>query len=93
VVVVELPKEEWTDLLVLGNPARDELVLSFAVREEGPVVLRAIDALGRRVLDRVVAVVPGENRLSLPLHGLRQGAYILEISHGAERRVLRFVKE
>jgi hypothetical protein len=93
VVVVELPKKEWTDLRVLGNPARDELVLSFAVREEGPVVLRAIDALGRRVLDRVVAVVLGENRLSLPLHGLRQGAYILEVSHGAERRVLRFVKE
>jgi hypothetical protein len=93
VVVVELPKEEWTDLRVLGNPARDELVLSFAVREEGPVVLRAIDALGRRVVDRVVAVVSGENRLSLPLHGLRQGAYILEVSHGPERRVLRFVKE
>lgn len=93
VVVVELPKEKWTDLRVLGNPARDELVLSFAVREEGPVVLRAFDALGRRVLDRVVAVVPGENRLSLPLHGLRQGAYILEASHGGVRQVLRFVKE
>jgi hypothetical protein len=93
VEVIELPKEEWTDLRVLGNPARDELVLSFAVREHGVIGLRAVDALGRRVLDRVVSVAPGENRLSLPLHGLRQGAYILEASHGAERRVLRFVKE
>ncbi len=93
VVVIELPKEEWTDLRVLGNPAHDELVLTFSVREEGTVGLRAIDALGRRVADRVVTVLPGENRLSLPLHGMRQGAYILELTFGQERRVLRFVKE
>lgn len=93
VVVKELPPEEWTDLRVLGNPARDVLSVQFAVREAGALQLRAIDALGRLVLDHTKAVTPGENRVELPLHGLRQGAYILEATNGAERRVLRFVKE
>jgi len=93
VVVVELPREDWSDLRILGNPAGEELVMVFGVRAAGTLQLRAIDSMGRLVAERSQAVHAGENRATLPLYRLRQGAYLLEASYNGERRVVRFIKE
>jgi hypothetical protein len=93
VLVIELPQEEWSEPHILGHPVGEHLQLSFGVREAGTMLLRALDSMGRAVLTRALAVAPGENRLVLPLHGLRSGAYLLEVSFGGAIRVLRFVKD
>jgi hypothetical protein len=93
VVLVELPGEEWSELRLLGNPVGDELVLAFAVRGTGRLQLRAVDGLGRLVLAHSEVVVPGENRVSLPVYRLGHGVHLLEAILNGERRVVRFVKE
>lgn len=92
VVVIELPKEEWTELSVLGNPVRDQLRFSFATRSHGDLKLRCMDALGRLVMDSQERVAVGHNALEIPAHHLKPGEYILELVLGSERRTVRFVK-
>ncbi len=92
VVVIELPREEWSDLHVLGNPSSELLNVSFGARTDGVITLRAMDTLGRLVFDTRQSIAIGANRLQLPINGLRPGEYILELSYGDERRTVRFVK-
>ena len=93
VVVVELPPEDWSALRILGNPAGEELLLAFGVREAGTLQLRIVDSMGRLVAERTQAVHAGENRANLSLARMRHGAYLLEALYNGERRVLRFIKE
>lgn len=93
VVVIELPKETWSDIRILGNPANEALGLSFSVRETGMVSMRAMDAMGKLLIDTRTTVSIGENRIQLPIQNLHAGHYVLEMTLGGERRTIRFVKD
>lgn len=93
VVVIELPREAWSEVRTIGNPVRDELALLFAVRREGVMRVRIIDPMGRLVLERRVGLLVGENRVAIPTINLTPGGYVLETRVGDDRRIARFVKE
>lgn len=93
VQVIELPREAWSELRMMGNPARDQLTVAFGTRSPGLLQVRVIDSEGRLAMERRVHVEPGENTLVLPTFNLGAGAYLLETSMGDERRYERFVKE
>lgn len=93
VEVIELPRQEWSDIIILGNPASEHLVLEFGARSSGNMRFRMVDAMGRLVDERSHAITPGMTRLAFPIQRLRSGTYILGATLGSESQVLRFVKE
>jgi hypothetical protein len=92
VYVTELPEETMAPVVLLGNPIGEALAMDVAVREAGELDVRAFDAVGRRVVDRRLSLSEGHNVIRIPANTLRPGTYLLELRHGAERQVLRFVK-
>jgi hypothetical protein len=93
VIIVSLPAEELTDILIYCDQAEDILHAGFATREAGSMQFRMIDPLGRLVVDRTLPISPGKNNVELPVHHLRIGAYILEATMNDHRQIIRFVKQ
>jgi hypothetical protein len=61
------------------NPARDHISATATVLADGPAHLRVLDARGVSVVEQVVTLARGEQRISTPLHGLSAAAYVLQL--------------
>jgi hypothetical protein len=92
VMVITLPKEDLAELLVLGNPATNELVISVASRNAGSLSLRCLNAMGQLVKTTSLSIAKGDNFLRLPIAELGQGTYVVEARIAEESRLTRFVK-
>lgn len=75
------------------NPVEDALRLSAIIHGEKLVRLQVLDALGRVVQDRPVAVEPGRNDMEVDTRRLGSGTYLARLAgnSGAELGSVRFV--
>jgi hypothetical protein len=88
---VDVPREIALDLGGLTpNPGRGALSVSFASPTAGPATIELIDAGGRRVLQRRVAVAAGRHLLPLaPAGAVAPGTYFLRLRQGTAERTRR----
>lgn len=83
-----------TSIRVVPNPAKGQAQLIFDIREAGPVTISLLDVLGRDLgMVQEGYAARGEQRLELPVSGLRSGMYFVRVVQGSDTRVVRFVVE
>ncbi len=82
-------------MLVYPNPVHDRMNLSMDIIGETEVTLHVLDALGRLVLERRIAVETGRNDLAVDTGILRAGAYFVRVLDGSgiELGTARFAKD
>jgi hypothetical protein len=77
------------DILVFPNPARDQINLYFYLTFSGEIRIEIFDLLGRKVFkDEIIQENPGYQYLSLDIHQLGSGYYVLQVYQG-DRRIGR----
>jgi hypothetical protein len=78
------------DLAISPSPARDEIKITFNVRQNAE--LSVSDILGKMVLQEKITE-NGEHTLRENISGLAPGVYIARLSSGNSVRSVRFIKE
>ncbi|HRD54684.1 MAG TPA: T9SS type A sorting domain-containing protein, partial [Flavobacteriales bacterium] len=75
------------------NPAVDQINVAIAATEDMDVNLRVFDASGRLIREHRAHAVPGQPTVTMPLHGLESGQYLLmaTLSNGESHTAGRFV--
>ncbi len=84
---------EEAGLTVLGtypNPANDWVRLQLKAKEGQTQSIRLRDLQGRLMLEKNVLLEGGLQEIELPLNGISQGVYLLEIT-GSQKTVSRLV--
>ncbi len=86
---------DGTRMLVYPNPVHDRMNLSMDILGETEVTLHVLDALGRLVMQRRIAVDTGRNELAVDTGILRAGAYFVRVldASGSELGTARFAKD
>lgn len=81
--------------ILAPNPVKEMLHITMKEGLSGGIGLRVIDASGRLVRSETLLLPDGSTRADLSLHGIEQGAYMLEIldKDGSSIGYSRFVKE
>ena len=79
-------------LSVFPNPFMDELHMAVNVDDDGAATLRLMDIQGRTLVERIVSVHQGTNRLSLAVAGQAPGVYLLQLEGPGFRRTARVVR-
>ena len=81
-------------MVVEPNPARDEAVVRYSMTRSSRVELALYDAIGRTVKTLVDDQAPaGAHEVSLDVHGLARGVYILKLSAGTSVSISKLVLE
>ncbi len=95
--VVELYQTvEDANLLIVSvypNPAKDGVVVNWVTTLSDALEVCLYNALGQRVLSRVVSQPAEQGEMSLSLEGLAGGLYHVEVRQGAEVRSVRLKVE
>ncbi|MDO8365643.1 MAG: zinc-dependent metalloprotease, partial [Saprospiraceae bacterium] len=73
------------------NPATDHINIQFDATGNLETTLQLRDLAGRLVLQQVVPAIEGQNNISVPMHNLTNGLYLLSVQAGEESIVLRVV--
>ena len=78
---------------IYPTPATDHISYSVVSSSESYVTLIVMDIRGRRVMNKIELIHPGENRFSLPLNGMAEGYYLLRLEevNGNSRTQKQFV--
>lgn len=85
----ELPS--ITDFRAGPNPATDHINIQFEATGNLETTLQLMDLAGRLVLQQVVPAIEGSNNISIPMHNLMNGLYLLNVKAGEESFMLRVV--
>lgn len=82
-------------MLVYPNPVHDRMTVSMDLEGNSEVDLYILDALGRVVMERRMAVEVGRNNFSVDTQGLRAGAYLVRVmsDSGLDLGTTRFAKD
>jgi len=80
-----------TRLKVVPNPAAGYAVLSFHASVDRKATVEVYNNLGRKVIEKMVRMAPGNNELNLNLAGLSSGLYIVRINSGTATSGCRLV--
>ncbi len=72
---------------IAPNPAENMTYLHIELKEEGELVLNLIDISGKLLNQKRVETIPGENKIEIPLNGLHEGLYLLEIQSENRKEV------
>jgi serine protease AprX len=92
--VLSSPSRAAAALLVEPNPARDKAVVRYSMTRSGRAELALYDVIGRTVKTLVDDdVSSGAHEVSLDVHGLARGVYILKLSAGASVSISKLVLE
>lgn len=73
---------ELEDFIAFPNPTHDEVTFRFKLQQSTATVLNLYDAVGRRVLDRSLQGVTGENQLRVSTADLPAGTYHAQLVVG-----------
>ncbi|MFN0216148.1 MAG: M12 family metallo-peptidase [Saprospiraceae bacterium] len=73
------------------NPATDHINIQFDATGNLETTLQLRDLAGRLVLQQVVPTLEGQNNITMPLHNLTNGLYLLSVKAGKEAIMLRVV--
>ncbi len=79
--------------MVFPNPASDMIMLSYQAGEEGQVIVRIVDMLGRVQISEQQAVFAGANNMDFNVSNLSSGQYMVELQQGDKIEVLPLVIE
>lgn len=90
VLTVGLPEPTMDGFAVWPNPARDILHITLPKETVGTAELRVWSADGKLVLQERSSITGG--MITMPLHELAPGAFMLQVSTGEDRWSQRFVK-
>lgn len=95
VSVVALVGQNASVPVLFPNPVKDQLYAAMEIPVDGPVVMKVMDALGRVVSTRKVALEKGLRTLDFSMNGLAPGSYTFNASteEGAPIGTARFMKE
>jgi hypothetical protein len=79
------------DLVLIPNPAKDAVTISWVIEDLGPATVKLIDLQGRS-LRQVLPTMA--STCNLDLKGLAQGIYIVEVQQGGsiKRQRLQITK-
>lgn len=82
-------------LIVHPNPALDNIAVELFQGPAGPAELLVMDASGRKVKQARIVLESGSVSISLPVHDLESGSYIVQVrvDGAAEVALGRFVKQ
>jgi hypothetical protein len=89
VMVEEQTKE--TTMSVFPNPAVNKATVSINYPVTGAAVLQLTDALGRKISNTKISLLPGQNYYGINTTGLRQGLYIVSLVGEKGSQTVRFV--
>lgn len=81
---------EVSDLQIYPNPVQDVLQLSLTTERGGELALGIYDRMGNLVRQVKATGMPGLNRLQVPVPGLPEGAYFLQVQQGGQRTWRKF---
>ncbi|UFH53536.1 M4 family metallopeptidase [Spirosoma sp. KNUC1025] len=88
------PTAESVSLVqVRPNPAQDEVVVTFFLKEAGDVPVRLLDLQGRVQQKQVYKSVAGRNEQVLNISSLATGIYALEVILEQQRIIQKLIKE
>lgn len=73
-----------SNVAIQPNPATEVFHIRLDAAEAADVSLQCIDLTGRVVMEQHTKVEKGENRFDLPVSGLMNGVYFLQLRSGAE---------
>lgn len=83
-----------SSMVVLPNPVTDAATLMFDTDRSDRVKLTMHDVLGRELATLHNGLLPaGEQRIQIPVNGLRSGMYFIRLTSGNGDEVVRFVVE
>jgi len=74
------------------NPVTESMTLQLNLPSEGPVIIRAIDASGRELLQTRVEGMRGLNTIKVPVETLSAGVYYLQMQWAGKRMGVSFRK-
>lgn len=78
---------------ILGNPAKDKLILRFN-EYQNAMDIKIYDLAGRTIADHKAEKVERNNIVSIPLNmSMNPGMYVVEVNNGIERLTSKFVKQ
>ncbi len=90
----ETRPKDLSEIVLVPNPANDQSELLWTSLEKAPTRVTLRDVMGRElttVLDRIL--IPGEQRVPIPVASLLPGVYLVEVQQGRTRQILRLIKE
>lgn len=73
-----------SNVAIQPNPATEVFHIRLDAAEAADVSLQCIDLTGRVVMEQHTKVEKGKNRFDLPVSGLMNGVYFLQLRSGAE---------
>jgi hypothetical protein len=86
------PGRDPSSLHLYPNPVADMAQIQVLLGERGRMELQVLDASGRRVKSIRREGHYGPNVFSMDMSGLREGTYLLQITHRGRRYQTRFLK-
>jgi hypothetical protein len=88
-------KDNKAALQVYPNPASDLVNLLVNASAKDRVTILVTDFVGKVVLQKIAAVITGDNNIKLNVSKLRAGGYIIKVisDTGSETSVSKFVKQ
>lgn len=76
----------YADLLIYPNPTYETHInIDFKAEQETDASVEIIDAAGKRVLTRQVAVSMGQNQVQLPVEKLPTGLYVVKLGEQMQK--------
>ncbi|MBO2012486.1 T9SS type A sorting domain-containing protein [Hymenobacter negativus] len=91
---IQVPAERGLSVQAYPQPFATDLSLLIRTDEAGPVTIMLHDAVGRALLTRRAALLPGSSTVSLPeAAALPSGVYVLRITQNNHRRTVKVVRE
>jgi hypothetical protein len=90
---IEQPQDDpGNDIIAAPNPFSDHFRIFYDSDIPENILLRLFDSTGRKILEEVKAVMPGENILFVPGANLHPGVYTLSLSGKTGSGTLRIIK-
>jgi len=81
---VGVDKQETNLEITTVNPVRDRLEISFHLKESNNLTMQLVDLTGRIRIEKFISDKSSRQYLSIPVHSLKSGFYILRFYKGNE---------
>ena len=91
--VVTISIKNITDAGLYPNPATNEINLTLSALRKEKMDYQVFDNAGRIVIQEIMLVLPGTNRLSVDINKLSAGVYYIKLTSSSITKKLQFVKQ
>jgi hypothetical protein len=82
------------NLKIIGNPAKDQLILNYTAGNDYTINIRIFDMTGRVIMSNKVSSLKGDNMISFPLaSNMKASIYTVEVTNGTDTQAKTFIKQ